>query len=276
MTATTSVTPALLLEPQDLSALLATQHDRLLIVDVSSAENYAKHRIPGAVHIEPQALQSGQPPVPGKLPDNEHLSALFSSIGLTPEHHVIAYDDEGGGWAGRLIWTLDVLGHQHYSYLNGGLVAWVNEGFAQHTGPSNHTTSHYNVTINRDPIAEVDDIVPLLGSEQLVIWDARSAAEYNGTRVLAQRGGHIPGAVNLDWLELMDKQRNLRLRDLQQLQQQLNDLGISSDKLVVTHCQTHHRSGLSYLLMKILGYKNIKGYHGSWSEWGNRTDTPVE
>lgn len=272
----TRTTPALLLEPEELSALLAADNVDFLILDVSSSENYAKHHIPGAIHIEPKTLQSGQPPVPGKLPDNEQLTALFSAIGLTAERHVIAYDDEGGGWAGRLIWTLDVLGHQHYSYLNGGLTAWVNEGFAQETTANRATPSNYKVSINRDPIAETDDIMSLLGSEQMAIWDARTAAEYSGTKVLAQRSGHIPGAVNLDWLDLMDKQRNLRLLDLQRLQQQLNDLGISSDKTVITHCQTHHRSGLSYLLMKILGYKDIKGYHGSWSEWGNRADTPIE
>lgn len=272
----TRTSPALLLEPEQLGALLTANDNDLLILDVSSSENYAKHHIPGAIHIEPKALQSGKPPVPGKLPDEEQLTALFSAVGLTPERHVIAYDDEGGGWAGRLIWTLDVLGHQHYSYLNGGLTAWVNEGFPRETTVNNGSPSNYKVSINRDPIAEIEDIVPLLGSEQLAIWDARTIAEYNGTKVLAQRGGHIPGAVNLDWLDLMDKQHNLRLLDLRQLQQQLNDRGITSDKTVITHCQTHHRSGLSYLLMKILGYQDIKGYHGSWSEWGNREDTPVE
>ena len=115
-----------------------------------------------------------------------------------------------------------------------------------------------------------------IDDDDQAIWDARSPEEYRGEKVAAQRGGHIPGAINIDWLELMDRERQLRLVDLQDLQQRLDKLGLSKDKTVITHCQTHHRSGLSYLAMKILGYDRIKGYHGSWSEWGNLPSTPVE
>ncbi len=265
----------LLLEAEQLAELLSDDSHSLLILDTSSAENHARFHIPGAVHIEPKALQAGTPPYPGKLPSAEQLHDIFSRVGLSPDKHVIAYDDEGGGWAGRLIWTLDVLGHTNYSYLNGGLATWVNEGHPVETTINTPAATDYQVTVNTTPIAEVNDIIPKLGSDDFGIWDARSAGEHNGSKVLARRGGHIPGAVNIDWLELMDRERNLRLVNLEQLQQRLNDLGLSKDKQIITHCQTHHRSGLSYLAMKILGYPNIKGYHGSWSEWGNREDTPI-
>ncbi|WP_338043310.1 sulfurtransferase [Oceanicoccus sagamiensis] len=265
----------LLMEAEQLTKLLATDEHKLLILDTSSAENHAKHHIPGAIHIEPKALQCGTPPYPGQLPSVEQLTEMFSRVGLSDDKHVIAYDDEGGGWAGRLIWTLDVLGHKNYSYLNGGLAAWVNEDHPIQTSINTAQASDYQVTIHPAPIAEVEDIIPNLGTDNFAIWDARSAGEHNGSKVLTKRGGHIPGAVNIDWLELMDRDRNMRLVNLEQLQQRLDALGLSKDKQIVTHCQTHHRSGLSYLAMKILGYPNIKGYHGSWSEWGNREDTPI-
>lgn len=271
-----SNTIPLLLEPEQLLPLLEHSDAPLLILDVSSADNYRKHHVPGAIHIEPKQLQLGAPPAPGKLPTVEQLNALFSRVGLTPEHHVIAYDDEGGGWAGRLIWTLDVIGHKRYSYLDGGIIAWANEGFPVETTPNEGTPSSCSVTIDSTPIAEIEDILPRLGDNDFAIWDARSAQEYEGSKVVSKRGGHIPGAINIDWLELMDRDRNLRLIDLNGLQQRLDTLGLSRDKQIVTHCQTHHRSGLTYLAMKLLGYNNIKGYHGSWSEWGNRDDTPVE
>ena len=265
----------LLMEAEQLAGLLTSGEHKLLILDTSSAGNYAKHHIPGAIHIEPKALQCGTAPTPGKLPSAEQLSELFSRIGLSPDQHIIAYDDEGGGWAGRLIWTLDVLNHKNYSYLNGGLHAWVNEGHPVETTINQNTPSNFIVAINHGPIAEVEDIVPNLCNDDFAIWDARSAEEYDGSKVLAKRSGHIPGAVNIDWLELIDRDRNMRLVHLEPLQQRLNSLGLSKNKHIVTHCQTHHRSGLSYLAMKVLGYRKIKGYHGSWSEWGNREDTPI-
>jgi thiosulfate/3-mercaptopyruvate sulfurtransferase len=265
----------LLLEPDELEALLKIRDD-LLIIDLSAAENYAAHHIPGAVHLPFKLLQAGTPPAPGKLPAKEALEAVFSQIGLTTDKHVIAYDDEGGGWAGRLLWTLDVLDHTKYSYLNGGLVAWVNEGYPTSTAEKKITPGSYHATFDPKPVADLDDVLSNYQKTDTVIWDARSAAEYDGSKVVAKRGGHIPGAVHLDWLDLMDRTRNLRFKPLEELQAQLNQLGITKDKTVITHCHSHHRSGLSYLLMKILGYPNIKAYHGSWGEWGNREDTPVK
>jgi thiosulfate/3-mercaptopyruvate sulfurtransferase len=264
----------LLFETQQLADAL---HDpKLLILDTSSVDNYAKHHVPGAVHITPAELQCGIKPGAGKLPSTEQLQALFSRVGLTPDKHVIAYDDEGGGWAGRLIWTLDVIGHRSYSYLNGGLPAWLSEGHPTEQVANQPLPSEVDISLDSSVIAEIEDFIGLLDNPQLAIWDARSPQEYSGEKVLAQRGGHIPGAINLDWLELMNRDNHLRLKDLQRLQKKLDGLGLSADKTVITHCHSHHRSGLSYLLMKILGYPHIKGYHGSWGEWGNREDTPVE
>jgi thiosulfate/3-mercaptopyruvate sulfurtransferase len=265
----------LLIEADQLEQWLASKPDNVLILDVCSQASYQQQHLPGAIHIDPKALQCGTAPTPGKLPSIEQLNALFSAVGLRPEQHVIVYDDEGGGWAGRLIWTLDVIGHQHYSYLNGGVHSWVNEGHAIDTTANQATPVDYRATINPAPIASYSELIEQLGSDNVAIWDARSAAEYDGSKVLAKRGGHIPGAVNLDWLELIDRQRNMRLVDLDALQLQIDKLGLSKDKTIITHCQTHHRSGLTYLAMKILGYPTIKGYDGSWSEWGNRDDSPI-
>lgn len=263
----------LLIQAEQLQGIL--QHPRLLLLDLSSAENYARHHLPGAIHLPAQSLQRGSAPGPGKLPELDALNSLFSRIGLTPDRFVVAYDDEGGGWAGRLIWTLDVIGHQGYAYLDGGLPNWLAERRPICSEPCRATPSHCQLQINRDYIAEIDEVLAAIDNPQYAIWDARSAPEYRGEKVLAKQGGHIPGAVNIDWLELMDKTRHLRLIDLDQLQQRLDQLGLSRDKTIITHCQTHHRSGLSYLAMKILGYPHIKGYHGSWSEWGNTDGLPV-
>ena len=188
----------------------------------------------------------------------------------------IAYDDEGGGWAGRLLWTLEAIGHHQYSYLNGGIHAWRAEGLPEATEPSQPASRQVQVTLVRGPIAEIEDILPRLQDDSLAIWDARSAEEYRGERSGAARAGHIPGAINIDWLELIDRGNATRLVDLDQLQQRLNQLGLSADKDIITHCQTHHRSSLTWLAMKVLGYPSARAYHGSWGEWGNNPDLPIE
>jgi thiosulfate/3-mercaptopyruvate sulfurtransferase len=264
----------LLLSPQQMLAVL--DRPDLLILDTSSADNYRQGHLQGAIHVPPQSLVSNhQPPATGRLPANERLTALFAHVGLTADKHVIAYDDEGSGWAGRLIWTLDVIGHKHYSVLDGGIIAWRALGLPTTTDVPAVIPSNFQLRIDRSAIAEAEDVLATLGRKDCAIWDARSAQEYRGEKVVAARGGHIPGAINLDWLDLMDRNNNLRLKPLDQIQAEMNRLGLTQDKRIITHCQTHHRSGLTYLVGKLLGY-DIRGYHGSWSEWGNRNDLPVQ
>jgi thiosulfate/3-mercaptopyruvate sulfurtransferase len=263
-----------ILEPAALADELTNGSANTILVHVASAEAYAKGHIDGAVHVAPGELVSGVKPATGTLPDPTRLRRLFERIGYRPDARIIVYDDEGGGWAGRFIWTLDIIGHTDWWYLNGGIHAWAGAGLPLQRTAATRTPTTVAISIDRGPIAETKDILERLGDPKVAIWDCRSSEEFDGRRVVAARGGHIPGAVHLDWLDLMDPARQLRLRnDLEAL---LRTRGISRDKEVIVHCQTHHRSGLAYLVARALGFPNIRGYHGSWSEWGNRTDTPVE
>lgn len=263
----------LITEPDDLEPLLGDPG--LLIIDVCQAQTYKQVHIPGAIHLNPAELVCGIPPASGKLPDMEQLKALFSRIGYQADKHIVVYDDEGGGWAGRFIWTLDVIGHRHYSYLNGGIHAWQKEGHPVTREIPEVEASQPQFQIDDAVIADLDEVKNAIGNEQVRIWDARSAEEYAGTRVTARRNGHIPEAVNLDWLQTMDIGRNLRLLPLDELERKLLELGIGKEHRIITHCHTHHRSGLSYLIARALGFL-VKAYDGSWSEWGNLPDTPIE
>jgi thiosulfate/3-mercaptopyruvate sulfurtransferase len=265
----------LVMEPADLARRLEDEH--LLILDLSKAQVYEQAHVPGAVHLDHSRLVHGEQPVPGLPPSPEELSALFSELGLRPDLHVVAYDDEGGGWAGRLLWTLELIGHEHWSYLNGGIHAWLAENHPSTTVPGEPRPSQYSVTEFRsEPRADIDYLLEHYQDDDLVVWDARSEDEFTGMRAFARKGGHIPGAVHYEWTRAMDRDHHLRLRDPDELRRELESLGITPDKEVITHCQTHHRSGLTWLVGRWLGYPRIRGYPGSWAEWGNHLDTPVD
>ena len=252
--------------------------DDILLVAVVQQSVFNVHHLPGSALVEPAELMSGVKPAVGKLPTKDKLDALFSKIGLSSDKHVIVYDDEGGGWAGRLIWTLDIIGHENYSYLDGGLSAWLKMGYPlsnMNTENSKPEPTDFSANIREELLVSKDEVLTSIDDAESIVWDARAFEEFNGTKVTALRNGHIPGAVNLNWLDLQDRESDLRLKPLPEIERQLNELGISKDKKVITHCQTHHRSGLTYLVCKALGY-DIKAYDGSWSEWGNDPEVPID
>ncbi|MDA0790757.1 MAG: rhodanese-like domain-containing protein [Proteobacteria bacterium] len=261
-----------IIEPRELAPAL--DQSNLLVIDLCRDETYIRMHLPGAVHVEPAELIAGTPPAVGKLPPIPRVEALLNRIGYSKDLDIVAYDDEGGGWAGRFIWTLDLIGHKRTSYLNGGLVAWLDEGLPTTTKmPTTRETENRNLQINWSCLADKAQVLAALDDPDTVVWDARSHEEYEGTRVNAARGGHIPGAINFDWFEAMDPGRQLRIRD--NIAELLEARGISGDQSIITHCQTHHRSGLTYLVGRSLGYR-IAAYDGSWSEWGNDPALPIE
>ncbi|MDR5885143.1 MULTISPECIES: sulfurtransferase [Halomonadaceae] len=270
----TNVLP-LIVEPEQLQANL--DDPQLLIIDVPvNPDSYRQGHVPGAIFLDFRYLMRGEGPVPSDVPSIEALSRLFSALGLTRDIHVVAYDDEGGGWAARLLWTLELIGHTRYSYLNGGIHAWRDEGLEESTEPSAPTPSDYRAEIlNPQALITCDEIKQKLDDKQFAIWDARSTAEYDGEKGNNKHLGHIPGAVNMDWLNVMDRHRALRIRDYAELVTELDALGLTPEMEIATHCQSHHRSSFTWLVGKALGF-NMRGYAGSWGEWGNRDDTPIE
>ncbi|MDH5517346.1 MAG: sulfurtransferase [Gammaproteobacteria bacterium] len=264
----------LVIDPDQLDSIVSSNN--ILLVDMCKAEQYSKGHIPGAIYLDYALIISGEKPVMGRLPETDKLNQALSSIGLTKDSHVIAYDDEGGGKAARLIWTLHSLGHQKASILDGGLISWANEGHALTSEPTTASLSDFNAEITEDYLAHRAYILQHLNDGNVALLDARSIQEYTGEKAFAARGGHIPGAIRYEWTDAMDKENNMRLLPDQVIQSHLNELGLTADKEIICYCHTHHRSALSYLVLKKLGYPNVKGYPSSWSDWGNQSDTPIE
>lgn len=264
----------LIIEPEELEAV--RDDPGIVIVDLCKPKQYRKAHIPGALFVNYADILRVEKPMMGLLPPAEQFSRLVAGLGITADKHVVAYDDEGGGCASRFIWTLHVFGHRNASLLNGGLYSWANEGHPLTKDVPRPSASDYTLSNTGEYIADSDYIMQHLGDAHVALLDARSLAEFTGSKKFSSRGGHIPGATRYEWTDAMDRSRNLRLLPADTIQQQLDGLGITKNKEVIVYCQTHHRSAFSYVMLRSLGYENVRGYPGSWSEWGNRSDTPVE
>ena len=207
-----SVKLPLILEASELKDHLS--NDDVLIIDLSSPNTYVQYHIPGAVFLNYEWIVRVEQPRMGLLPTEEQLSNVLGSLGLTKDKHVVVYDDEGGGRACRFLWTLDVAGHKNFSLLNGGLQAWSNHGNEISSVITYPTPCDYNVEMDFEPVATRQYILDHLSDDNVAIFDNRSSAEFDGTKVFARRGGHIPGAVNMDWMATMDMENDKKLQKI--------------------------------------------------------------
>lgn len=263
----------LLVEPGQVEPLMARED--LIIVSVDSEQRYSERHVPTAVNLSYSKLIAKSKYAQGLFPDLEAINEALSSIGLTPEKHVIAYDDEGSGRASRLLLTLDAIGHTRFSLLNGGMTAWAAEGFPLHVVAEFRERSNYQARSISNIVVDKDYILENLGNENMILIDSRAHDEFTGLQPLAKRSGHIPGAINIDWKLNKDPARHNRMKSDYKILEMLKDRRITPDKEIITYCQTCHRSSHTYIMLKQVGFPNIKCYPGSWSEWGNCDDTPV-
>jgi len=248
------------------------QQAHLCLVDLRSAEAYAAGHIPGAVHANAALLNRSEPPVGGLMPEQESVNAFLSSIGATLGDQIIAYDGGRETPAARLMWVLDAYGYEVGSWLSGGFNAWQAAGHPVSTDASVVTPGDLSLSLIGDNVISAEGLMEELGSESLKILDVRSAAEYAGTDVRSEFGGHVPGAVHLEWTEQLDEQG--QLLDTTRLLEQVQHAGAGKDDTVIVYCQTHQRSAVTYVALKHLGFSDVRALDGAWSNWGNRKDTP--
>ena len=258
----------------------ASATESVLIVDMRKAEDFATGHVPGAVNASYEGLVRSEPPVGGLLPHAATLARVFGAMGLTCARTIVAYDDDGNGKAGRLLWTLAAVGHgAPTALMDGGFAAWRERGFPVQTQTQPLGTTRYEFALDQgiglDAIADGEWIAEHLHDPAVCFVDTRSPAEYRGEDVRSARGGHIPGALSFDWLRAMDAQRHKALRPREVLLTELAAAGITRDKEIVVYCQTHHRSSHTFVVLKWLGFTKVRGYPGAWSDWGNATDTPI-
>jgi len=241
----------------------------VILADTRSFKEYSEGHIPGAVHLDLFAFHWIDTTKQGIENFNDQTQNLLSILGVTPEKKVIFYDSVSGMLAARGVWMLMYFSHQNVSMIDGGITKWQKENFPLETKPNAFKPSKFSGKINSEIISGFEYIQENL--DNVKILDARSTGEYDGSTIRAAQSGHIPNAINIDWNQNISDDGTFK--NDEELSQMYD---YPKDSEIVTYCQGAYRAANTFLVLKKLGFTNVRVYLGSWGEWGNKLELPVE
>jgi thiosulfate/3-mercaptopyruvate sulfurtransferase len=258
----------------DNQLLEGLNNPKLVLFDMRPPEAYANAHIPGARSFDIfgiSLIDTRPQPLEAFLWIIEHL---IQARGVNADSTVILYDDTAGMRSARLFWFLEYFGHSAVHVLNGGFNAWTAAGHPVSHEATIPKTGNFKMKRRPELLATAEDVLAVLQSRNSVIVDTRSDGEYTGEIIRSARGGAIPGAVHLEWTHNLDDKGFFKSAEV--LSQMYADRNIRREQDVVPYCQGGYRAAHTYLALRLIGYPRVRNYLGSWGEWGNRLDLPIE
>jgi thiosulfate/3-mercaptopyruvate sulfurtransferase len=240
------------------------------------AEFEAAH-IPGAVFFDIDAIADRTTTLPHMLPSAEAFGAAVGALGIGNGQRVVVYDVRGVVSAARVWWTFRAFGHDAVAVLDGGLRTWRAEGRPVQSGSAAPAHRAFTARLRPELVRDVEAMRANVVSRAAQVLDARSAGRFAGTEPEPRaglRGGHIPGSLNLPYETLYRADGTLKAPD--ELRGAITAAGVDLGRPVVTSCGSGVTASVLALALYLVGRPDAAVYDGSWSEWGSRSDTPVE
>jgi len=269
-----------LVEPEWLEQHLDDDSIRIIEVDENPAL-YREAHIPGAIGFDWKTDLQDQ--VKRDFLSPEDFGRLFGSRGISNDHQIILYGDRNNWFAAYTYWYLKYYGHDNVKLLNGPRERWISEGRPTTTGVPSYQEATFNAQPGDEAIrARREEVLDAL-SDSVELVDVRSPQEFSGELISpvgyeqegAQRGGHIPGAKSVPWAQAVREDGTFKSAD--ELHELYGAKGVLTGEPVIAYCRIGERSAHTwFVLHELLGQQDVKNYDGSWTEWGNMVNVPIE
>jgi thiosulfate/3-mercaptopyruvate sulfurtransferase len=256
--------------------------DSIRIVEVD--ENpalYAEAHIPGAIGFDWKTDLQDQ--VKRDFLSPEEFGQLMGSRGISNDHTVVLYGDRNNWFAAYTYWYFRYYGHDNVRLMNGPREKWISEGRPTSSDAPSYEETTFDARPGDESIrAKRDEVLQELGGKTRLV-DVRSPAEYSGELIAmagyeqegAQRGGHIPGAASIPWAQAVKEDGTFK--DADELRELYGGKGVTDGNDIIAYCRIGERSAHTwFVLHELLGHENVRNYDGSWTEWGNMVNVPIE